>query len=132
MKRTAIQATLYDPKIQHFFENWVIESNLKIKFNVATYYIESKKRNKFILLLKMIGFKKIVDERRILRVLTNQPGYLHGKDGALFNRYRTIFTDKKHVRDIDDVVVIEVKDQERILKGVKRKINDMNMEFQIK
>lgn len=113
------RATIYDPLLQGLFEDWVLEADLKVKFNVATYYIETESKKGGFPFLRNTS-KLNIKEKKILKVLTNQPGYLIGRSGEILKKYTNLI--KASLPEIDEVEVIEVKDQERILRGVKKKL----------
>lgn len=109
--------TIYDSKLQNLFEDWIIESGLKIKFNVVTYLIETQRDPPSF--LQKIGLTPH-RERKVFRVLTNQVDILKGESGSLLTKYSQLFCEQFPL--LDDVIISEVKDQDRILKGVKRKL----------
>jgi hypothetical protein len=125
MMENVLAGTLYDPELQNYFEDWLLEAGLKIKFNVVTYYIENKKRPTIYKILKRLGFD-VNDEINTLIVVTNRPGVLIGKYGRLIGKYKLIFTNKRYVRGIDDVKIVEVRDPYRISIGIRAKIREQN------
>lgn len=110
--------TVYDEKVENQFENWLIESGLKIRFNTATYYIEIKKRNLIYSLLKKFGLN-VKDEIKTLHVVTNRPGYLIGYTGSIINKYKELLASQC---GIDDVIIHEIRCQDSLIRGIKRKI----------
>lgn len=116
--------TTGDYNVQKVFEDWVLESTVDLKQNVATYFIYNKKRGKMYSLLKRIGFN-IKDGNIILHVVTDRPGFLIGRAGTRINKYKEIFTNM----GIDEVFISEVKEQYQISRGIKRKIQDSHREI---
>lgn len=126
MQKKGKEGTIFDPKIWDFFENWIIESGIRLRFNTATFYVEKRKippsgwREAFC---QRMGLT-VQNEETILHVVTNKPGKLKGADSILFRRYCLIFTDKHYVEGIDRVEMHEVKDQEKLLEGIQRKLKN--------
>ena len=110
--------TIFDSGVQDHFEDWVIEAGVKIRFNTATYFMETKKRNKVYSLLQKIGFN-IKSEINIMHVVTNRPGYLIGKAGIIINKYEKLLSGF----GIDKVTIHEITSQDALLRGIKRKIS---------
>lgn len=120
LKDTKITSeTIYDPEIQEEFENWVIDSGIKIRFNTATYFIEDVLEYTANPILKLIGInkKKIT---RILHVVTNRPGFLIGECGKIINKYTEILARL----GIDEIKLHEIRCQDSLLRGIKRKIKN--------
>lgn len=111
--------TIYDLDVQDQFENWLIESGIKVRFNTATYFIEMRKRNNLYSFLRKIGLN-VKDEITTLHIVTNRPGWLISINGSLINKYKEIFAGQ----GIDNVIIHEVRDQDVLLRGIKRKIKD--------
>lgn len=117
LKKRDTTETIYDPNVQHHFEDWLMEAGVKIRFNTATYFIEIKKMNKMYTLLKKMGLIS-KDQINTLHIVTNRPGYLIGKAGIIINKYTEIL----RCFGIDRIRIHEIRDQDVLLRGIKRKI----------
>ena len=108
---------LHDCIIQDQFENWLIDSGIKVRFNTATYFIDFVTEDITNPILKLFGFrkKKII---LTLHVVTNRPGFLIGEAGSIINKYKKIFSEI----GIDIIKIHEVKDQGVLHRCVNRKI----------
>lgn len=111
--------TIYDEEVQEQFENWVIDAGIKIRFNTATYFIEVKTEDVANPILKMAGFRK-EKITKTLHVVTNRPGYLIGEGGKVINKYTEIFAGL----GIDTVALHEIRCQDSLLRGIKRKLKE--------
>jgi hypothetical protein len=107
--------------IQNAFEDWMIEARLKVRRNVATYYIERKERSWIFSFFKKLGFK-VKCEDTILHILTNVPEFLMTHGGSLYFKYNDIFTKGDRIQGIDEIQITKVKDQNQIMRGIRRKL----------
>lgn len=128
--RSKVPGTIYDRKLSDYFENWVVESGVKMKFNTVTYYIEKqvlpKPTGLWDHFLRSICLR-VPDTKNIMHVVTNMPGALIGRSGHLIDKYTDIFTNPELVQGIDEVQLHEVKAQENLWKGVKRKTKELEL-----
>ena len=114
--------SIYSPytgyyEVQEVFEDWVIESGLKVRFNTATYFTKTRKLFCIKSILSLFKLAKAVEEKT-LYVVTSQPGYLIGKGGVFVRKYEEIFKSLGYSK----VVILESRNQDQIVKGVRRKL----------
>lgn len=126
-----VHGTIFDRNLSDYFENWIVESGIKMKFNTVSYYIEKqvlpKPTGLWDHFLQTICIR-VPDTKNIMHVVTNMPGYLIGRGGHLIDKYVAIFTNPELVQGIDEVELHEVKAQENLWKGVKRKSKEIALD----
>ena len=110
------KGTIYDRKIQSVFEDWIIESGIKVRFKTITYYIESKLSFFDSYILSLFGiFPK---NNNILHIVTTDPDKFFGGDNHLLYKYKAKFLS----HNIKSIEIHQVKNQDHLLEGVIKKL----------